>query len=105
MRPDQRLPAGRLSQRQTPTRSAYRARPASRLHLYGRYLLMRSKVRLAYRGDFVLNAAGDLLVATIGIIFLWAVFVFFENSDVGVGENSFNLSRALFGLRPNAFFA
>ena len=54
--------------------SAYQAAPQSRLAIYGRYLLMRAKVRLAYRGDFVLNAAGDLLVAAIGVVFLWAVF-------------------------------
>jgi ABC-2 type transport system permease protein len=55
-------------------RSAYVSQPSSRLHTYGRYLLMRAKVRLAYRGDFLLNAAGDLLVAAVGVIFLWAIF-------------------------------
>jgi ABC-2 type transport system permease protein len=75
MRPDRRLPPpGRPTRRTGPLRSAHHSLPASRLHTYGRYALMRAKIRLAYRGDFLLNAAGDLMVAAIGIIFLWAVF-------------------------------
>lgn len=74
MRPDQRIPPARSSRRGAPAASAYHTLPASRLHTYGRYLLMRAKVRLAYRGDFLLNAAGDLLVALVGVVFLWAVF-------------------------------
>ena len=75
MRPDHRIPHGTSPPvRQRPAYSAYRSVPATGLHLHARYLLMRIKVRLAYRGDFLLNAAGDLLVATIGIVFLWAIF-------------------------------
>ena len=44
------------------------------LHAYRQYLLMRAKVRLAYRGDVFIHAVGDLLVALIGVVFLWAVF-------------------------------
>ena len=35
---------------------------------------MRAKVRLAYRGDLLLSILGDLLVASVGLVFLWAVF-------------------------------
>jgi ABC-2 type transport system permease protein len=35
---------------------------------------MRAKVRLAYRADFVVGALGEALVASIGVVFLWAVF-------------------------------
>jgi len=35
---------------------------------------MRAKVRLAYRVDFLLNSMGDLLVALVGVVFIWAVF-------------------------------
>lgn len=38
------------------------------------YATMRAKVRLAYRADFAILALGDLLVAGIGIVFLWAIF-------------------------------
>jgi ABC-2 type transport system permease protein len=38
------------------------------------YALMRIKVRLAYRIDFLVGAFGEALVASIGIVFLWAVF-------------------------------
>ena len=38
------------------------------------YALMRAKVRLAYRIDFLVGALGEGLVASIGIVFLWAVF-------------------------------
>ena len=38
------------------------------------YASMRLRARLAYRGDFALQALGDLLVASIGLVFLWAVF-------------------------------
>jgi ABC-2 type transport system permease protein len=38
------------------------------------YALMRAKVRLAYRIDFLVGAIGEGLVASIGIVFLWAVF-------------------------------
>ena len=38
------------------------------------YALMRAKVRLAYRVDFLVGALGEGLVASIGIVFLWAVF-------------------------------
>lgn len=54
--------------------SAYTGPPGSALGACWRYALMRAKVRLAYRGDFALNAIGDLLVAGIGVVFLWAVF-------------------------------
>lgn len=57
-----------------PLGSSYRGPPRGRLGAYGRYALMRAKVRLAYRGDFLLNALGDLLVAGIGVVFLWAIF-------------------------------
>ncbi len=42
--------------------------------VYLRYLLMRAKVRLAYRGDFLIGVAGELLVAAVGVVFLLAVF-------------------------------
>lgn len=74
IRPANRNPRFQAFGRDTAAISAYRSVPRSRLAIYGRYLLMRAKVRLAYRGDFVLNAAGDLLVAAIGVVFLWAVF-------------------------------
>jgi len=74
MRPDRRHPPAAGASRRTAGRSAYHAQPTSRAETYGRYLLMRAKVRLAYRGDFLLNAAGDLLVAAIGVVFLWAIF-------------------------------
>ena len=38
------------------------------------YALMRVKVRLAYRIDFLVGALGEGLVASIGLVFLWAVF-------------------------------
>ena len=44
------------------------------LRVYARYLAMRAKVRLAYRADFLINALGDLLVASVGLVFLGAVF-------------------------------
>ncbi|MCK6506460.1 ABC-2 family transporter protein [Myxococcota bacterium] len=57
-----------------PLASAFRGPPRTRAGAYLRYALMRAKVRLAYRGDFLFNAAGDLLVAGIGVVFLWAIF-------------------------------
>ena len=57
-----------------PLASAYRGPPSTRAGAWLRYALMRAKVRLAYRGDFLFNAAGDLLVAGIGVVFLWAIF-------------------------------
>ncbi|MDG1480696.1 MAG: ABC-2 family transporter protein [Myxococcota bacterium] len=74
MRPASRHPRHQAFQRTARAESAYTTAPTSRLAIYGRYLLMRAKVRLAYRGDFLLNAVGDLLVAAIGVVFLWAVF-------------------------------
>ncbi len=74
MRPADRHPRHQAFQRATAAASAYATAPGGRLAIYWRYLLMRAKVRLAYRGDFLLNAAGDLLVAGIGVVFLWAIF-------------------------------
>lgn len=45
-----------------------------RLGIWLRYAAMRGKVRLQYRGDFLVGALGDLLISGIGLIFLWAVF-------------------------------
>ncbi len=52
----------------------YPGPPRSMLGACWRYVLMRAKVRLAYRGDFMLNAIGDLLIAGVGVVFLWAVY-------------------------------
>lgn len=38
------------------------------------YASMRLRARLAYRGDFAVQALGDLLVAGIGLVFLAAIF-------------------------------
>ena len=57
-----------------PLGSSYPGPPATRAGAWLRYATMRAKVRLAYRGDFLLNALGDLLVASVGAVFLWAVF-------------------------------
>lgn len=54
--------------------SSYSGPPRSRAGAWLRYGAMRAKVRLAYRGDFLLNAVGDLLVAAIGAVFVWAIF-------------------------------
>ncbi len=57
-----------------PLGASYPGPPRGRLGALWRYGLMRAKVRLAYRGDFLLNALGDFIVAGIGLIFLWAIF-------------------------------
>lgn len=57
-----------------PLGAGYPGPPSGPLGAAARYALMRAKVRLAYRGDFLLNALGDLLVASIGLLFLWAIF-------------------------------
>ena len=74
MRPADRHPRHQAFSRAHARTSAYQTAPKHTLSIYWRYLLMRVKVRLAYRGDFLLNAAGDLLVAAIGVVFLWAIF-------------------------------
>ena len=74
MRPATRDPKYQAFSREGGAVSAYVTAPTSRPAVYGRYLLMRAKVRLEYRGDFLLNAAGDLLVAAVGVVFLWAIF-------------------------------
>lgn len=38
------------------------------------YLAQRVKVRLAYRGDLVVNALGDVLIAAVGPLFLGTLF-------------------------------
>ncbi len=74
MRPIIRHPSRQQASSRHRATSAYRGPPTSTLGILARYLLMRAKVRLAYRGDFLINAAGDLLVAGVGVVFLWAIF-------------------------------
>ncbi len=38
------------------------------------YLLMRAKVKLAYRGDFALSSLGDLVVTTVGLFLVATIF-------------------------------
>ncbi len=45
-----------------------------RLRVLAWYATMRLRARMAYRGDFAVQALGDLLVASIGLVFLWSVF-------------------------------
>ncbi len=57
-----------------PLGASYPGPPGGTAGALWRYALMRAKVRLAYRGDFLFNALGDLIVAAIGLVFLWAIF-------------------------------
>lgn len=66
--------ATRLGRTQGPAASQYPGAPRGLGGRLLRYGLMRAKVRLAYRADFLVNAVGDALVAGIGVVFLWAVF-------------------------------
>ena len=66
--------ATRLRRTQGPAVSHYTGAPRSLAGRWLRYGLMRAKVRLAYRADFLVNALGDLMVAGIGVVFLWAIF-------------------------------
>ncbi|RME25865.1 MAG: hypothetical protein D6798_07960 [Deltaproteobacteria bacterium] len=80
MRPSVRRPQQQAFSRvlpdigDAPLGASYPGPPRSRLGALWRYGLMRAKVRLAYRGDFLLNAVGDFIVAGIGLVFLWAIF-------------------------------
>jgi ABC-2 type transport system permease protein len=75
MRQIKRDPQGtRLSRTQGPAVSQYSGAPRGLGGQLLRYGLMRAKVRLAYRADFLVNAVGDVLVAGIGVVFLWAIF-------------------------------
>lgn len=65
---------GRSDAGRAPLTGAYPGPPRGTAGALWRYALMRAKVRLAYRGDFLLNSLGDLLVAGIGVVFLWAIF-------------------------------